>query len=343
MGKKAKYSFSDILFSTALIHNPVLIQAVGLGAVVAVATTVKTALLLALVFAPVMIVTQVIASALLKKVPRWIRVTLYLIIGTAMIVPIIYFIDIYAPDIRLGAGIYLALTALNSITAIHCEKIAVKTDVKSALYDAVASSIGYAVVIILVGLIREFLGMSSIWGIHINLPVHFEGLLMPFGGFLMIGFLAAFLRMFINRKYPDLSDETEIKINKTAVIVSQKKLDEVEKKTEKETVEEEIEIEAEEDTQSEEKPEEIKPVQKADEIIPEVKKEVKKEPEYDTSTLLKPLDEAGEHVDDSMFSSFNEIRFANTKSIDSQIDAAFDEIMNSFDRDIKKDDKEEKR
>lgn len=355
MGKKEKYSFSDVLFSTALIHNPVLIQAVGLGAVVAVATTVKTSLLLAIVFAPVMILTQVIASACLKKVPRWIRVTLYLIIGTAMLVPIIYYIDIYAPNIRLGAGVYLALTALNSITALHCEKVAVKTTVRYAFYDAAASAIGYAAVIILVGFIRELLGMSSIWGIHVNLPVQFNGLLMPFGGFLMIGFLAAILKGFINLKYPDLSGETEIKIKSTSVIVSKKKLNEVEHKTEKPEADNQKpavlpqtepndthkaqDVQEQEDTSADTQNEEIAN-QKEE---PKQKETIEENTQYDTKTLLKPLDESGENVDERLFSSFGEIRFKDSKKLDMEIDAEFANIISSLDLDYSKEDKEEKK
>lgn len=42
MSSGRKYSFSDALFSSTFIHNPVLIQAAGLCAIVAVATTLKT-------------------------------------------------------------------------------------------------------------------------------------------------------------------------------------------------------------------------------------------------------------------------------------------------------------
>ena len=89
MSSGRKYSFSDALFSSTFIHNPVLIQAAGLCAIVAVATTLKTAVLLAAAFFPVLIITQVFACLALKRVPRWIRVAIYLLIGTAIIAGII--------------------------------------------------------------------------------------------------------------------------------------------------------------------------------------------------------------------------------------------------------------
>ncbi|MGN0567078.1 MAG: Rnf-Nqr domain containing protein, partial [Acutalibacteraceae bacterium] len=222
MGEKSKYSFSDMMFSSALIHNPVLIQAIGLGAVVAVATTLKTALLLAVAFVPVMVVTQMIACLMLKRVPRWIRVTLYLLIGVAITAPIMYLIDRINPDIRLGAGVYLALTAASPITAMHCEKFAVKTDLKHAFYDAVAAAAGYGAVIILAGFLRELFGMSCIWGKHVSLPFTFPSLLMPFGGFILLAFCAAGLKALINKRFPEYSQETELEIKKTSVIVSKK-------------------------------------------------------------------------------------------------------------------------
>ena len=221
-----KYSFSDALFSSTLIHNPVLIQAAGLCAIVAVATTLKTAVLLAAAFFPVLIITQFFACVALKRVPRWIRVAIYLLLGTAIISGIIYAIDIFVPEIRLGAGIYLALTAANSIIALHCEKLAVKTDLRHAFFDSVATALGYAAVIIPVGALREMIGSSTIWGANIKVPMTYPAILMPFGGFLVLAFFAAALKALINKRFPEHSAETEMKIKKTSVIVSKKNLPE---------------------------------------------------------------------------------------------------------------------
>ena len=223
MSSGRKYSFSDALFSSTFIHNPVLIQAAGLCAIVAVATT---AVLLAAAFFPVLIITQVFACLALKKVPRWIRVAIYLLIGTAIIAGIIYAIDTFMPEISLGAGIYLALTAANSIIALHCEKLAVKTDLRHAFFDSVATALGYAAVIIPVGALREMIGSSTIWGANIKVPMAYPAILMPFGGFLVLAFFAAALKALINKRFPEHSAETEMKIKKTSVIVSKKNLPE---------------------------------------------------------------------------------------------------------------------
>ena len=253
MSSGRKYSFSDALFSSTFIHNPVLIQAAGLCAIVAVATTLKTAVLLAAAFFPVLIITQVFACLALKKVPRWIRVAIYLLIGTAIIAGIIYAIDTFMPEISLGAGIYLALTAANSIIALHCEKLAVKTDLRHAFFDSVATALGYAAVIIPIGALREMIGSSTIWGANIKVPMTFPAILMPFGGFLFLAFFAAALKALINKRFPEHSAETEMKIKKTSVIVSKKNLPEnlAPAEEEKETAEAEETVEVEETVEAE--------------------------------------------------------------------------------------------
>lgn len=316
MSSGRKYSFSDALFSSTFIHNPVLIQAAGLCAIVAVATTLKTAVLLAAAFFPVLIITQVFACLALKRVPRWIRVAIYLLIGTAIIAGIIYAIDTFMPEISLGAGIYLALTAANSIIALHCEKLAVKTDLRHAFFDSVATALGYAAVIIPVGALREMIGSSTIWGANIKVPMTFPAILMPFGGFLVLAFFAAALKALINKRFPEHSAETEMKIKKTSVIVSKKNLPEnlAPAEEEKETAEAEETVETEETVEVEETVE-------------------AEDPEEDDLAHFEPLDGKGKFDLSDIFAKDDEDE--DDKDYGSVFNRLFDEAKD-FDSDEKK-------
>ena len=316
MSSGRKYSFSDALFSSTFIHNPVLIQAAGLCAIVAVATTLKTAVLLATAFFPVLIITQVFACLALKKVPRWIRVAIYLLLGTAIIAGIIYAIDTFMPEISLGAGIYLALTAANSIIALHCEKLAVKTDLRHAFFDSVATALGYAAVIIPVGALREMIGSSTIWGANIKVPMTYPAILMPFGGFLVLAFFAAALKALINKRFPEHSAETEMKIKKTSVIVSKKNLPEnlAPAEEEKETAETEETVEAEETVEVEETVE-------------------AEDPKEDDLAHFEPLDGEGKFDLSDIFAKDGEDE--DDKDYGSAFNRLFDEAKD-FDSDEKK-------
>ena len=80
--------------------------------------------------------------------------------------------------------------AVNSLIALHCERVAVKNDVKTSFIDAVSASLSYGVVAIIVGFLRELFANGTIWGYNLNLPVKLPAFLMPFGGLLLMGFLA---------------------------------------------------------------------------------------------------------------------------------------------------------
>lgn len=193
--------------NSAIIKNPLLFEAIGLCSVVALARSLKLALFLACVTMVQMIVCEVLSSLLLKNVKRYWRVALYVIFSVIVVFPIMYLTIRFFPNIAVNFGIFLPLMAVNSLIALHCERVAVKSDVKKSFIDAVSASLSYGVVAIILGFLRELLANGTIWDIELNLPINIPVITTPFGGLLIIGFLAAALKVFVNAKYPEASPE----------------------------------------------------------------------------------------------------------------------------------------
>lgn len=189
--------------NSAIIKNPILFEAIGLCPVVAIAYSLKLAIFLAVVTAVELIVCEFLASKFLKNVRRYWRVALYTVFGVAIIFPTMYVVDKLFPTVSANFGVYLPLMAVNSLIALHCERIAVKNDVKTSFIDAVSSSLSYGVVAIITGFVRELLGNGTIWNYDVNIPIKFPAFLMPFGGLLLMGFFAAALKAFVGAKYPE--------------------------------------------------------------------------------------------------------------------------------------------
>ena len=174
------------------LRNPVLVQVIGICPVAAAATSLANSLVLSVVFTVSLILCEIIASLMLKKTARWIRVGIYTIIGAAVVFPAMFLLERYSTAVLSGLGIYLPLMAMSSFNSVHCEKYAVKHSVKESFYDAVASSIGYCGVLLIVGIVREIAGAGKIAGFDIVPVKGLSGFLMPFGGMIVIGLLAAF-------------------------------------------------------------------------------------------------------------------------------------------------------
>lgn len=214
--KNENISFKDMFIKGAVIFNPVLVQLVELCPAVAASTSLVNAAVLSVVLCADLIITCLLASALMKKVPRWIRVPLYLLIGIAIICPVLWIVETKTLiTLSLGMKIYIPLIAVNSVTAVHCEQFSVKNSVKLAVYDAAAVGIGSSIVLILVGALRELLGASSLGGVALDLPVAFKGMLLPFGSLVILGFAAATLKAFIAEKYPEYLEESGPVVKKT--------------------------------------------------------------------------------------------------------------------------------
>ena len=69
------------------------------------------------------------------------------------------FFNRIAPNETANVSIFLPVIAVNSLIALHCERIAVRNNFKTTLVDAVSASVGYVFIIFLLGLLREIIGL----------------------------------------------------------------------------------------------------------------------------------------------------------------------------------------
>ena len=202
--KRKRLSFKTALFKGAYVHNTVLTTLTGLCPVAAVCTSIKNALWLSGIFAVILILCEVFASVLLKRLDRWLRVGLYALISSvALLIPMLFM------DEKTSAsfGVYLPLLCVSGVIVIRCEKFAVKTSGYNSFIDALAGSIGFFAVALLTGVIRELMGTGKILGIDTGLPV-ISSVTMPFFGFLIIGFIAAMHKWSVKTFFPDEITDT---------------------------------------------------------------------------------------------------------------------------------------
>ncbi|MGN0520764.1 MAG: Rnf-Nqr domain containing protein [Candidatus Fimenecus sp.] len=202
-GKKLLQSVRD----SALYKNPVLFEAVGLAPVAAMAVSLKSAIMLAAVSCAELVIIELFTCLALKKVPSYFRMAIYAVLGVGINIPFFMFFERFTPNEANAAGIFLPLLAVNSLVALHCERFAVKNTFKSTFVDAVSASAGYAFVALIIGVVREIFGSGTIYSWDLYLPVQLKGFLMPFGGFLLLGFFAAAIKGILQKKSPDAHPE----------------------------------------------------------------------------------------------------------------------------------------
>jgi len=219
-------SFKYELFSEVIVKNPVLVSTIGLCPVVAICTSLKSAVVLSIITYFTMIFSQIISASVLKHCPQWARVALYALSGMAIVAPSMLLLENVLPENMIALGIYLPLLAVNPLITRQCERVAVKSTVKQAFVNAVSCSTGYAAVLIITGFVRELLGSGTLWDYRVFSFPTATALTNPFGGFIVIGFMAAILRWYFKKIDPEYAEDLAVNsrssIKKPKVKKSQK-------------------------------------------------------------------------------------------------------------------------
>ncbi|MBQ8503799.1 MAG: hypothetical protein IJ491_05935 [Clostridia bacterium] len=201
--EQPKLKFRTALFKGSFIHNPVLTQVIGICPIVAAATTTKNGIALAVMTLLLLVAAEMLTSLFLKKIPRWVRIAVYTLssaLVTALFEPFI-------TSISSNLGIYLYLLSVNALIVIRCEKFACRTTVRNSLVDAVACSVGFGAVSIIVGAVREFITYGTVFPEADALP-KITASALPFVGLLILGILAALHKAYIIRFHPTEERDT---------------------------------------------------------------------------------------------------------------------------------------
>lgn len=196
--KRAILTPSRIFTYGIIVKNPVLVQVIGLCPAVAASADIYVSAALSFMVTALLILCECVASLMLKKAPRRVRVGLYFVLCLLGSCGAAYFLEQYAPDILNRTGVYLPLMAASSAVALRCENFAVKKSVRLSFCDALANGLGTSFVLLLSGFVRGLLGSGMIGDLQVFDTPPLQGLAMPFGGFIVLGFSAALLKWYIS-------------------------------------------------------------------------------------------------------------------------------------------------
>lgn len=139
--------------------------------------------------------TVLIASLLRKKVPQPWRAVLYPLISCLLLIPSRMMVKNVSPLIFDSLGVYFSLICVNSLLIYTVEKVQLQKP-SQALGFALRQWLGATLVAFVCGAIRELSATGSLWGFPVlqNTP-RIPTAQMALGGFLLLGFFAAFCRL----------------------------------------------------------------------------------------------------------------------------------------------------
>ena len=197
-----------------LTKNPVLVQLLGLCSVLAITTSLFNGLGMGLSVTVILICSNVLISLLRKVIPSQIRIAAYIVIIAAFVTIVDLLLQALLPDLSESLGVFIPLIVVNCIVLGRAEAFASKNGVLASAVDGLCQGIGYTVALVIMCVIREFLGSGTFGGGILNngegiriIPEGYPAMMMvmPMGGFLTLGFVIAgfqwLTRKMNNRKH----------------------------------------------------------------------------------------------------------------------------------------------
>lgn len=144
-------------------NNPGLVQLLGLCPLLAVTSTVTNAIGLAIATLLVLVCSNITVSAIRHWVPKEIRIPIFVLIIAAFVTCVQLIMNAYTYGIYQSLGIFLPLIVTNCAIIGRAEAYASKNPVKQAAFDGFMMGLGFAWVLIILGLIRELLGQGTVF------------------------------------------------------------------------------------------------------------------------------------------------------------------------------------
>ena len=200
-----------------LSKNPVLVQLLGMCSTMAITTTLFNGIGMGVAVTFILICSNVVISLLRKVIPSKIRIAAYIVVIAGFVTMVDLLMQAYLPALSESLGIFIPLIVVNCIILGRAEAFASKNSVAASAIDGVCQGIGYTVVLIVMCVVREFLGSGTFGGGLLGaegagiriLPEQFPAMMMilPVGGFLTLGVLIAVVQYFLAREKKGADDQ----------------------------------------------------------------------------------------------------------------------------------------
>ena len=192
-----KKQFSEGL----LTKNPVTVQLLGMCSTLAITTSLFNGIGMGLAVTVILICSNILISALRKVIPSQIRIAAYIVIIAGFVTIVDLAIQAFLPELSNSLGVFIPLIVVNCIVLGRAEAFASKNGILASAVDGLCQGIGYTVALVVVCVIRELLGAGTFGGGLLGdngagiqiIPQPFPAMqmVMPVGGFLVLGFVIA--------------------------------------------------------------------------------------------------------------------------------------------------------
>ena len=153
------------LYNGIIKENPTFVLMLGMCPTLAVTTSAINGLGMGLSTMVVLALSNLMISAMRKIIPDKVRIPAYIVIIATFVTLVELLLHAYVPTLHESLGIYISLIVVNCIILGRAESYASKNKMMPSLFDGIGMGLGFTLALTLIGLVREFLGAGTVFGI----------------------------------------------------------------------------------------------------------------------------------------------------------------------------------
>lgn len=184
-------------------NNPITLQTLGICSALAVTTSLSTALVMSMALTVVLCLASASISLIRNHIPNVIRLIVQIIIIASLVIVIDELLQAFAFEISRQLSIFVGLIVTNCLVLGRAEAFAMRNPVWPSVLDGLGNGLGYSLILIVVGSIRELLGAGTLLGFTVLTSRADGGWFEPLGlmrlapsAFIIIGLLIWAIRTY---------------------------------------------------------------------------------------------------------------------------------------------------
>ena len=187
-----KNNYWKIFWNGVIPGNPVFVLLLGMCATLGTTSSAMNGLMMGIATAAVLICSNVVVSLMKDYIPDKVRIPAYIVIIATFVSVLQLAISAWMPALNASLGIFIPLIVVNCILLGRAEAFAGKNGVLESFLDGLGCGVGFILALTLLGGMREFLGVGSLFGAHIY-PEDYGMLVFVLapGAFIALGYLIA--------------------------------------------------------------------------------------------------------------------------------------------------------
>ena len=191
----AKLTPKEVLLNPVFNNNPIALQMLGICSALAVTTNLNTALVMSIALTLVTGFSNLFVSLIRAQIPSSIRMIVQVVIIASLVIVVDQTLKAFAYSLSKQLSVFVGLIITNCIVMGRAEAFAMQNKPLPSFMDGIGNGLGYSVLLLVLGFIRELFGAGSLFGVQV-LPSVADGgwyqtnglLLLPPSAFFLIGF-----------------------------------------------------------------------------------------------------------------------------------------------------------